>query len=50
MILCAILGAQSKVTVETLYLETGAMSMKKVISVRRMIYLKLYWIDMTTKS
>jgi hypothetical protein len=40
MILRAILGAQSKVTVETLYLETGAMSIKNVISVRRMLYLK----------
>ena len=38
MILLSILGA--KVPVETLYLETGAMSIRSVISVRRMIYLK----------
>ena len=40
MILKTILGAQSKVATETLYLETGAMSIKFIISVRRMIYLK----------
>ena len=40
MILWSILGAQAKVPVETLYLETGAMSIRSVISVRRMIYLK----------
>ena len=40
MILKTILGAQSKVVTETLYLETGAMSIKHVISARRMIYLK----------
>ena len=38
MILCAILGAQIKVTVEILYLEAGAMSMTNVMCVRRMIY------------
>ena len=40
MILKTILGAQAKVTVETLYQETGAMSVRNVISVRRMLYLK----------
>ena len=40
MILRSILGAQAKVAVETLYLETGDMSIKSVISVRRMLYLK----------
>ena len=40
MILKTILGAQSKVPTETLYLETGALSIKHVISVRRMLYLK----------
>ena len=40
MILRAILGAQSKVAIETLYLETGALSLGNVISVRRMLYLK----------
>ena len=38
MILCAIRGAQIKVTVEILYLEAGAMSMTNVMCVRRMIY------------
>ena len=40
MILKTVLGAQAKVTVETLYQETGAMSVKHVIAVRRMLYLK----------
>ena len=40
MILKTILGAQAKATVETLYQETGAMSVRNVISVRRMLYLK----------
>ena len=40
MILRAIVGAQSKVPVETLYLETSTLSIKHVISVRRMLYLK----------
>jgi hypothetical protein len=40
MILRCILGAQAKVAVETLYLETSTMSIKSVISVRRMLYLK----------
>ena len=40
MILRSILGAQAKVAVETLYLETGTMSIKSVISVRRMLYIK----------
>ena len=40
MILRAILGAQSKVAIETLYLETGAIWLGNVISVRRMLYLK----------
>ena len=40
MILKTILGAQAKVPVETLYQETGAMSVRNVISVRRMLYLK----------
>jgi hypothetical protein len=40
MILRSILGAQAKVAVETLYLETASMSIRCVISVRRIIYLK----------
>ena len=40
MILRTILGAQSKVAVETLFLETSALSIKHVISVRRIMYLK----------
>ena len=40
MILCRILGARAKVAVETLYLETATMSIKSVISVGRMKYLK----------
>ena len=40
MILRTVVGAQSKVPVETLYLETSTMSVKHVISVRRMLYLK----------
>ena len=40
MILRAVVGAQSKVPVETLYLETSTLSIKHVISVRRMLYLK----------
>ena len=40
MILKTILGAQSKVPTETLYLETSTLSIKHVISVRRMVYLK----------
>ena len=40
MILKTILGAQSKVPTETLYLETSTLSIKHVISVRRMLYLK----------
>ena len=40
MILRTITGAQAKVPVEALYLETAALSIKCVISVRRMLYLK----------
>ena len=40
MILKTVLGAQANVTVETLCQETGAMSVRQVISVRRMLYLK----------
>ena len=40
MILKTVLGAQAKVTVETLYQETSAMSKRHVISVIRMLYLK----------
>ena len=40
MILRTIFVAQSKVPVETLYLETSTLSIKYVISVRRMLYLK----------
>ena len=40
MILRSILGAQAKVAVETFYLVTRTMSIKSVISVRRMLYLK----------
>ena len=49
MILKTILGAQAKATVETLYQETGAMSVRNVISVRRMLYLKTSWIEKITK-
>ena len=40
MILRTVVGAQAKVPVETLYLETSTLSIKHVISVRRMLYLK----------
>ena len=40
MILRTILGAQAKVPLETLFLETSALSIKNVMSVRRMTYLK----------
>ena len=40
MLLKTVLGAQAKVTVMTLYQEPGAMSVKHVIAVRRMLYLK----------
>ena len=41
MILRTIIGAQAKVPVEALYLETSTLSLRHVISVRRMIYLKV---------
>ena len=40
MILRTILGTKSKVAVETLYLETSALSIKHLITVRRIMYLK----------
>ena len=40
MILRTVVGAQAEVPVETLYLETSTLSIKHVISVRRMLYLK----------
>ena len=40
VILKRVLGAQAKVTVKTLYQETGAMYVRQVIFVRRMFYLK----------
>ena len=40
MILRAIIGAQAKGPVETLYQETSSLSISSVISSRRMIYLK----------
>ena len=40
MILKTIIGSQSKVPVECLYLETGTMPLTYVISVRRMLYLQ----------
>ena len=40
MILKLILGAQSKVPVEQLYLETGCLPIPHVISMRRMLYFK----------
>ena len=39
-ILRLILGAQAKVPFEMLYLETGALEIKHVIAVRRLVYLQ----------
>ena len=41
VIIRSILGAQAKVAVETLCLETSAISIRSVMSVRRMIFLKI---------
>ena len=40
MILRTVIGAQAKVPVEALFLETSSLSIKHIISIRRMLYLK----------
>ena len=50
MILKRVLGAQAKVTVKTLYQETGAMYVRQVIFVRRMFYLKTIFDHEKTKK
>ena len=40
MILRTVIGAQAKVPVEALFLETSSLSIKQIISIRRMLYLK----------
>ena len=50
MISKTVLKAQAKVTVETHYQQTGAMCVRQIISVMRMVYLKKKsWTEMTMR-